>query len=518
MVIPGLQSRPRQLTLFRPPRTSPEQRFPWNRLPGIRQWWSPEEDRREIVPDRLARVLVGAGIVAYIWLFSYWTMRHHDGFGTTAFDFGLYDQGVWLLSRFRTPFVTIMGRHLFGDHTSFILLPLVPLYWIWASAKVLLVAQAAALGAGAVPVFLLAREKLRSEMAGALLAVVFLLQPALGWTNLEQFHPDVFEVPLALFAAWFMVKERWTPFLICVGALLLVKEDAFLLTLGFGLYVALRHDRRIGLLTCMISVIYAAVAFWVILPALNGVGTLNTWRIPFGGPWGLVRTAIAHPGRVLSYLFVHDRMWYAWQLLAPLALVPIFSPAVLLIALGPLASNLLSTFYYQYDIHYHYTTLVLPVLMVATIFAIAQVADSASSVRGLVIIVVAASLATAYLWGPTPLGRHEFVPADPSSPQVASVRRAIERIPDDAAVSAYHSWVPHVDHRERIYMFPNPWKAAYWGTFDREGQRLPFAHEVSFILVPTQLDPEPRAVLDSIRGEFETVYDSGGVVLLRRRA
>jgi hypothetical protein len=45
----------------------------------------------------------------------------HRGLNTSAYDFGLYDQGIWLLSRFENPFVTLMGRNLFGDHTSFIL-------------------------------------------------------------------------------------------------------------------------------------------------------------------------------------------------------------------------------------------------------------------------------------------------------------------------------------------------------------------------------------------------------------
>ena len=210
----------------------------------------PDADGRPILADTAARVVLVAATVAYIWLFSYWTMRHHDGYGTQAFDFGIYDQGLWLLSRFKSPFVTVMGRHLFGDHTSFILLPLVPVYWIFPSAKVLLFAQAAALGSAAVPTFLLAREKLRDERLAAAMAVVYLLHPAVAFTNLEQFHPDAFEVPLLLFALWFMVRKRWVGFLLCVVAALLVKEDVALLTIGLGIYVAVRHDRRVGLATC----------------------------------------------------------------------------------------------------------------------------------------------------------------------------------------------------------------------------------------------------------------------------
>ena len=67
-------------------------------------------------------------------------------------------------------------------------------------------------------------------------------------------------------------------------------------------------------------------------------------------------------------------------------------------------------------------------------------------------------------------------------------------VPAGDSVSAYYGWVPQVDHRTQIYMFPNPWKASYWGTFKQDGKRLPFADRVEWLLLPTQLDPEPKAL------------------------
>jgi uncharacterized membrane protein len=285
----------------------------------------------------------------YIWVYTRLTFRHHDAFGTFAFDFGIYDQGLWLLSHFHRPFSTIMGRHLFGDHTSFILLPLVPLFWLFSTPKLLLALQAAALGIGAVPAFLLAREKIRNEWMAAGLAIAYLLHPSIGWTNLEQFHPDVFEVPLVLFALYFMVKHRWVGFFVCLGLAMLVKEDVPLLAFGLGVYVAVKHDRRIGLITCGAAVAYFLAALYWVLPAFNGVGTLNTWRIPFGGVGGTVRTLVTRPGDFLEYVGHPDRVWYLWQMFVPLGLLPLLTPSFMLIALGPLASNLLSTFIYQYD-------------------------------------------------------------------------------------------------------------------------------------------------------------------------
>ena len=525
LAVPAVVEPPATVTEPAPPEPSPEATVPV--APGhstvtlalpLPDWdWAPVDDSRPIAADLRARFVLVAATVGYIWLFSYWTMRHHDGFGTSAFDFGLYDQGVWLLSRFERPFVTIMGRHLFGDHTSFILLPLVPVYWVIPSAKVLLFSQAAALGSAAVPTFLLAREKLRDEWLAALLAAAYLLHPVVGLTNLEQFHPDVFEVPLALFALYFMGRHRWVAFGACVLGLLLVKEDVALLTLPLGIYVAVRHNRRVGVATCVASVVAMASALWWILPMYNGVGSLNAWRLPFGGLKGLIRTSFVHPGKVVEYLGQDERPWYVWQLFIPFAWLPVLAPRVLLIGLAPLASNVVSNFYYQHRIGFHYSTLVLPVLVAATIYGVARFRSFAGR-RIAIGLIVATSLACAYLWGPTPLGRHEAVIASPSGPSVPHLKRAIAMIPDDAVVSSFYGYVPHVDHRKEIYMFPNPFKASYWGTFKQEGQRLPQADRVEYILVPTALDPEPAAVLAQIRADFEVVYEAGNVTLMKQKA
>ena len=109
----------------------------------------------------------------------------HRGYGDSAFDIGLYDQGLWLLSRFHAPFITEMGRNLFGDHTQFLLLTLVPFYWIRPDATTLLWIQAAVMAAGAIPVYLLAMRRLSNPLFATVLAAAFLLHPALAQTNLE---------------------------------------------------------------------------------------------------------------------------------------------------------------------------------------------------------------------------------------------------------------------------------------------------------------------------------------------
>ena len=43
---------------------------------------------------------------------------------------GIFDQGVWLLSRLKDPFVTIRGLPLFGDHASYRLSAWPAFQWI----------------------------------------------------------------------------------------------------------------------------------------------------------------------------------------------------------------------------------------------------------------------------------------------------------------------------------------------------------------------------------------------------
>ena len=159
-------------------------------------------------------------------------MRHHDGYGTQAFDFGIYDQGLWLMSRFKRPFVTIMGRHLFGDHTSFILLPLVPVYWILPSAKVLLFVQAAALG----------RRRCRCSSWPGRSSAPSAWPPSWpsstcstrrsAFINLEQFHPDVFESAHPVRPVVHGPASDGSASSSASPWCLLVKEDVALLTLA----------------------------------------------------------------------------------------------------------------------------------------------------------------------------------------------------------------------------------------------------------------------------------------------
>src|SRR5436305_8483469 len=79
--------------------------------------------------DPVRAALLAMVVVWSVVFIALGTLRH-ERYGTFSFDLGIYDQGIWLLSRLRVPFVTIKGLHLFGHHTNLILFLLVPFYWL----------------------------------------------------------------------------------------------------------------------------------------------------------------------------------------------------------------------------------------------------------------------------------------------------------------------------------------------------------------------------------------------------
>ena len=457
------------------------------------------------VGRRIARLSIGewcviALVAGYTSYMTRVTLDVHHGLGTSAYDFGLYDQGVWLLSRFEAPFVTLMGRNLFGDHTSFILLPLVPVYWLFPGAGTLLFAQSFAIGAGALPVYYLARKLLAHEALAVVMAAVYLLHPAVGWTNRENFHPDSAIAVLVGFAIYAAVERRWRMYALFFVLALMVKEDASLILVPVGVWVAVKRDKFIGIASVLGALSFMVFAMFVVMRNLIGVPTRNTWRIPFGGPSGFLKAVFTWPWDVVRHYWSDDRPFYLWQMTFPFLWVFALAPSVALISLVVLATNMLSTFWYQYQIEYHYALVAVPALAMGTVWAIAKL----PAVRQWLVVgaVVLSSVWSAWAWGPLPFSRNEIYTWAPSHPVAVAARDIIEGIPADAVVSAQHSVTAHLAHRREIYMFP----AELYGVDDSLAyQRLPAADRVDVVILPRTLEPGDQLDWDRVSADFVLV-------------
>lgn len=455
-------------------------------------------------------------MAAWTWHFTRLSLEIHHGFGTSSYDLGLYDQGVWLLSRFRSPFVTLMGRPLFGDHTSFILLLLVPAYWVAPSVGTLFFVQSAAIAAGAIPAFLYARCRLGSSALGLVFGAVYLVHPAVGWTNLENFHPDGFLGFFVGMAIWAALVRRWWTYAVFVVLSLLVKEDVSLVIVPLGIWVALRRDPRIGLMTIVGSLGFMAIAMLVVMQSLIGVPTRNLGRIPFGGISGLITTAVYHPGQLFDHLRSEGRPWYLWQMIVPAGWAALRSPGVAAISGLVLFTNILSTFAYQHLVQYHYSLIAVPALTLGAVHAFGVVRE-----RWRILVVGAVALTALWssiLWGPLPWSRNDLAYWAPSHPSAQAARRVVERVPAKAVVSAHHRIAPHLAHRPLIYMFPNPFRVVLYGPDARlDGSRLEDrAERVEYVVLPVERSDVEARDWAAIEAAFAVESANEYWVLYRR--
>ena len=450
-----------------------------------------------------------------LWM-SWLQVELHRGLGTFAYDVGLYDQGLWLLSRGQAPFVTLMGRNLFGDHASLILILLVPLYWVMPGTSTLLVVQAVVIAAGAIPIYFFARRVLSSAVMGFFAAFLWLANPAVNGTGMENFHPDSslgLFLPLAIYALY---EKKWRLYAVAVLGALLVKEDVVLVMVPLGIFVAYRFDKRKGALTALASIVATALGMFVLMRSLIGVPTRNTWRIPFGGAVGFLKELFTNPRNVASYLFSEDRPLYLFQMAAPFAALFVLSPWLSLVAVPVIASNVLSTFWYQHSIQYHYSLVAVPILLSATVFGVRAVSQKWRAI--VMAIVVVCTTATSVLWGQHSLAVTPRKTLPSNAAIAVAGRDIVKEIPDGAVVSAFDPLVTYLAHRKEIYFFPNPFRALYYGVgTELEGKRLPAADDVEYVVLPRMLNDSLRWDWAEVSDDFEEVAGNQYWQVFRRR-
>jgi uncharacterized membrane protein len=477
--------------------------------------------------DHRPVVVLGILIGLYLAIFSFLTWRQHTYFGTAGFDMGIYDQGLWLLSRFREPFVTVRGLNYFGHHANYATIVLVPAYWLGAGPRFLYLFETAVLAAGAVPIWLLARERLKSEWLSVTLAASYLLHPAVGWINWWHFHPDALLITPLLYAYWFATRQCWKWFALCAGLVMLTKEDGALAMTAFGLVLLLRRLWKPGLATIVAGASWFLMTTRLLIPRANGgLHPLYDELFPaYGSSFvEIAGTMLLHPSRVIQDLTEQSRLWYFLQLVAPVAFAPLVAAPVLLIALPQLLVNSLSSHELTHDIHFHYSAIPVAAILLATVESFRRVTRRWTR-RTMAALVLVASLAGQFLWGPMPLARtfDDGFWATPNA-RVRAMKFAVNEVPKGVGVSGTESFVPHLTHRPRIYVWPQPFEVVkdYWGV---EGSVPPDPESVDYIIIDLahpdtyEVYPQSAELFEFLisSGKFELVFDIHDIYVARRR-
>jgi uncharacterized membrane protein len=481
--------------------------------------------------DRLAWLVDPAVLtlllITVVWSVVFYSLAslRHDHHGTFGFDLGIFDQAVWLTSRFREPFITVRGLNSWGHHNNTVFFLFAPFYWLGAGPKFLLAAQVVSQASGAIAVFLIAKERLQERWLAVSLAAVLLLNPTYQWLVWEFFHPEAFAIGPLLFAYWAAITKRWGWFWFAAILAISCKEDVALTIIVLGLLVAFGNGpRRTGLVIAGFGTVWFLLTTRALLPLFNEGNRAfynDFFASELGGSLGeVVKNTFRHPTRTIEFLTNEEHTTYYWRMLAPFALLPLASPSTFALAIPMLLVNAFTGFPYTRDFRFHYSSLVVTGCMIATIEAVAFWSRGQHRrAYAMVGFVLAIALATSVAWGPSPIGkdyRSGIWPLNGDAREQAKTT-AIDLVPAGAATSASYNFVPHLAHRARIYEFPVPWCNINWGV---EGENLHDPAAVEWLAVDRNVLGENDLVrLDELlEHEFAVRYEQDDVVVAERVA
>lgn len=371
----------------------------------------------------------------------------HALFQSSAFDLGIYDQVVYLMSQGQPPISSILGLHHLGNHAAWAVYPLGLLYQIYPTVYWLFAVQAVSLALGALPTWHLARQAGLKESQSTAIAVAYLLYPLIFNVNIFDFHPEVMATP-AILGAVLAARLGQTVWFCCAITFVLGCKDALSLTIAaMGVWLLVFEKRRLcGALAIIAGIAWFLIVTQVIIPRFSGTEAAAVERYAYLGTSVLeiAKNLLFKPSLILGKVFSLGTLEYFALLLSPVIWgLSLRHLTPLVAAIPALTLNILADYPYQRDLVHQYSLQVLPFLLLAVISNLAAGGGWLKHKRGIILWSIVAFLALAkfsYFWSRYPDHIDTW----------QATREAIAIVQTKAGVLASTHIVPHLTHRPFI--------------------------------------------------------------------
>jgi len=244
---------------------------------------------------------------------------------------------------------------------------------------------------------------------------------------------------------------------------LLVQENTAITALFFGMFLLINlRTRQKGIVTIVISTIYFVVALKIIIPYFSNYGRY-LFEDAYGSPLGaniqqIVTNSIKNPALLFKTTVTSANINYLTSLLLPISPIFILSPAMSLVALSGLATNILSQAPILKSQLMHYESLAIPFFYFAVILGTNQLLIFFKKFRTITLvtsatIVVFFSLVGFQCYTLTRISKsiitqNIYQPADKDLDEIISL------IPPKASVSTLDYVSGHLTTRQELYLYP----------------------------------------------------------------
>lgn len=384
-------------------------------------------------------------ILIFAFLYSLLSLRRHARFDSFAYDLGIFDQAIWLYSRFKIPFSTIKEKIILGDHFNPSLIFLGPLFWFWNNVRILLIFQTSFLSLSAYPIFLLAKKKQFPDWFGLIISGIYLsffgFQHALNF----DFHATVLAAGLTPWLIYFLENKKWLKLTLLSVVFAGLKENLSLTITALGLIVFLKGKRKRGAFIITSSLLCWWLIITQVIPAFSPLGYEYQPDLP--NNLGVVVTDLFWPKEKLRTWF-YSLGWFSFlPLLAPINLIPVIID---------LAQHFLAGEKYSgtWGLFMHYRASLGPFLvwgMIEGLNNLRSLIKKKISFYFLSFVILLLPLFWQYQQH-LPLNRLAKKYYWQEKEWMGNNRKIIASIKPSASVVTQNNLVPHLSHREKIYL------------------------------------------------------------------
>jgi len=377
-------------------------------------------------------------------LYSFFSISKHLRLQSFGFDLGIYDQLIWLVSRGQTLYSSVLDYHPWGDHLTPSLIFLAPLYWLWDNVMILLLFQAFFIAFGALPIFLLAKEKIKDEIAALTIAAGYLtffgIQNAIAF----DFHPLVLGSGLLAWLFYLYEKKKWKVFWLFFILLLGLQENLALTGAALGTYFLLKNrDFRRGLVMIFLGTGWFLLAIFVLIPHFRQESFLY-WPVHWQGMTFL--------GLFKNFFYPTVKIQVIFFSFLSFGLLPILVPFTWIILLEEFFQRFIgSSSPNRWELGYHYNVILAPILAIGAILAIEKFFKKRKKTA--IFIVLTGVVLVQILTKPSlnDLLKKDFYDFS----RREEIEKVLNLIPLQASVAATNNLIPHLSHRQKVILLTN---------------------------------------------------------------
>lgn len=404
--------------------------------------------------------------------YSILSILRHNHFQSGAFDLGLYDQAVWKFGHFLGSYNTVKDRIIFGDHFVLTLPIFGILFYLWDNVRILLVFQAVVIATSAIPIFLIAKKRLSSEVSALCIAVIYGLFYGIQYGVYFDFHPIIIGVAILSWLAYFWEYDKkllfWITFVVGLGT----QENMGIAIAGLAaLFFFRKKYWKTAIIVGILGLVYSFTSIKV-AAIFSPIGYQY---------WPQFPTTISD---MFVRLFDSEEKRQVWLYsYSTFSFLPLLSPGSVIAVLMDLSQYFITgpEFSRMWSPFMHHRAILAPFLVLGTIDVLTVLKKRKLPIAYIATFLLIVSLLLQYVYH-FPLNKLTKAEYWKEESWMQDTKQLIAQVPRDVPIAAQQNLVPHVSHRNEIYLvwprehdideMPCGQRLCWWLDFDKKADYL----------------------------------------------